>query len=296
MLRRSLFALPLLGLLPRGAVAEEGKLGVVATFSVLADLVREVGGDRVAVTTLVVPGADAHTFEPRPSDLVALGRAGVLVENGLGLEGWIGRMVQSSGFKGRRIVASAGVKPRTFTEDGRRVTDPHIWQDPGLAGMMVGTIAAGLAAADAAGAEGYASRGRALQAAIEAEDRAIAAAIEAIPKAKRKVITTHDAFGYYGARYGVDFRAAQGISTEAEPTARDLARLAGQIRREHIKAVFVETMTDPRLAATLARESGAVVGPAVYSDSLSPPGGPAATYLAMLRYNTAAFVAAMRAQ
>ena len=271
-------------------------MSIVATFSILADMASRIGGDRVSVATLVGPGADAHTFQPRPSDLVRLKDAAVLVENGLGLEGWLARMVRSSGFKGRRITATDGIKPRTFQEGGRTVTDPHVWQDPRLARTMVATIAAGLAAADSANAAAYADRAGAFATEIGAADAEILRAIEAIPASKRKVITSHDAFGYYGARYGITFRAAQGISTESEPTARDLARLAAQIRRDGIKAVFVETMADPRLAAALARESGAIVGPPVYSDNLSPPRGPAATYLDMLRHNTAAFTAAMAAQ
>ncbi len=295
MRRRLLLSGSLLACAPR-LVSAQGRLSVVATFSILGDLAARVGGDRVAVASLVGPGADAHTFQPRPSDLLRLKDAAVLVENGLGLEGWMNRMARSAGFAGQRIVASAGVRPRSFQEGGKTVTDPHIWQDPRNAATMVAAIAAGLGKADPAGAPDYAARARAFAAEIAEADAAIERAMAAIPPDKRQVITSHDAFGYYGARYGIRFRAAQGLSTDAEPTPRDLARLAAQIRRDRIRAVFVETMADPRLAETLARESGAIVGPAVYSDSLSPPGGPAATYLDMLRHNTAAFAAAMAAQ
>ena len=292
MRRRNVLSAPLL-LLARTARAA-GPLNVVATFSILADLTRQIGGDKVAITTLVAPGADAHTFQPRPSDLIALRNAAVLVENGFGLEGWMNRMVRSAGFKGRTISASAGIKPRTFSEDGRRVTDPHVWQDPKLAARMVATIAAGLSAADPANAQSYAARADAYINEIDAEDIAIQQAYAAIPAKNRKLITSHDAFGYYAARYGIDVHAPQGISTEAEPSARGLATLAAQIRRDRISTVFLEAMATPRIAESLAREAGAKLGPAVYSDSLSPADGPAPTYLAMLRHNTAAFTASMK--
>lgn len=297
MRRRLLLSAPLLALpLLRTARAAGAPLRVVATFSILADLVHQVGGDQVAVTSLVGPGADVHTFQPKPSDLNTLRTADVVVSNGLGLEGWLERLVKSSGFKGRRIVASTGIDTRTFKEDGKTVTDPHIWQDPKKARDMALTIAVGLAVADKANEDAYTTAVKAFREAVAAADKDIQAKIDAIPKEKREIITTHDAFGYYGARYGVVFRAAQGISTEAEPTARGMAKLAAQIRHDHVRAVFVEAMTSPRLAETLAREAGAIVGPPVFSDSLSPPGGPAATYLDMLRYNTAEFTKAMAAQ
>jgi zinc/manganese transport system substrate-binding protein len=294
--RRLLLSAPLLasgwGFGPAVAASQ---VQVIASFSILADLLQRVGGDRVAVQTLVGPDRDVHTFQPRPSDLGRVKDAAAVVENGLFLEPWLPRMERSAGFHGRSIVASAGIPTRTFTEGGASVTDPHVWQDPRNAARMVATIGAGLAAVDAAGAEAYQDRASAFAAEIMAADAEIARTMEAIPPERRRIITSHDAFGYYGARYGVGFRAPQGISTEGEPTPKDLARLAAQIRREGIRAVFVENMTDPRLAAALAREAGAVVGAKVYSDSLSPPDGPAGTYLAMLRHNTRLFAAAMAA-
>ena len=280
-------------LLATPAAAQAAPLKVVATFSILADLVHQVGGPAVTIATLVGPGADAHVFQPRPSDLRTLGAAEVLVQNGLGFEGWMDRMAQSAGFHGRRITAAAAVARRTFQEAGRTVTDPHAWQDPRNAALMVDAIAQGLAAAAPAEADAVRARAQAYQARIAEADTAIQRAFDAIPPARRQIITTHDAFGYYGARYGITVRAAQGISTDAEPTPRDLARLVAQIRRDRIRTVFIETMTSPRLAETLAREAGATVGPPVFSDSLSPPGGPAPTYLDMLRHNTGAFTAAM---
>ena len=295
MRRRLLLASPILACFRAARAAAAGPIPVVASFTILADLAQRVGGDRIVVTALVGPDRDVHAFQPRPSDLGRLKTAAAVVENGLLLEGWLGRAERSAGFRGRPIVASAGIATRTFKDGGMMVTDPHVWQDPRNAAQMAATIAEGLGAVDAAGAEGYRARAAALMAEIMQADAEIARAMAAIPAAKRRVITSHDAFGYYGARYGIEFRAPQGLSTEGEPTPKDLARLAGQIRREGIRAVFVENMTDPRVAAALAREAGAVVGGKVYSDSLSPPDGPAGTYLAMLRHNTTLFTAAMNA-
>ena len=291
MRRRTLFA----GLLlPAAALAQDTRLPIVATFSVLADMAREVGGDAVTVVSLVPAGGDAHSFQPRPGDLRALRDARVVVENGLGLEGWMTRLVSASGFAGTRITAAGAVPSRTVHEGSRTVRDPHVWQDPRRAVLMVEAIANGLAEADPVRAAVYRARAAAYAARIEAADREIEQAMADIPAERRRVITSHDAFGYYGDRYGIEFRAVQGVSTVAEPSAREFAALAAQVKREGIRAVFVESMADPRLAEALARESGARVGDRVYSDSLSAPDGPAATYLAMLRHNTALFAAAMR--
>lgn len=289
--RRSLLLAPLVL-----AAAAPMPLVVVASFSILADLAARVGGDAVSVSSLVAPDGDAHTFQPRPSDLNRLKAAAVIVENGLGLAPWLARLVRSSGFRGQRIVAATDITPRNFQEGGKTVIDPHCWQDPRNAARMVATIAQGLATADPPRADAYRQRADAFVAEILQLDAAIERTLAAIPPAKRQIITSHDAFGYYGARYGVVFRGVQGLNTDAEPTPRDLARLAAQIRRDQIRAVFVENMTDPRIAQALAREAGAVVGGKVYSDSLSPPDGPAPTYLAMLKHNTALFAEAMSKQ
>jgi zinc/manganese transport system substrate-binding protein len=281
----------LLAALP--AFAAEGPLRVVATISILADMARQVGGDAVTVSTIVPVDGDPHEYEPKPSDLKALHDADLLIENGLGLEGWLGRMVQSSGFHGPRIISTAEVKPRLLP-DGR-TRDPHAWQDPHNGVLYVQAIAEGLARVRPGQVAGIRARARDFVEQIEATDREIAALYAAIPADKRKIITSHDAFGYYAARYGITMHGVQGINTEEEPSAKDIARLAAQVRRDHTRAVFVENMTDPRLAAALAREAGAVLGPAVFSDALSPPGGPADTYLKMLRYDAAQFTRAMAA-
>jgi zinc/manganese transport system substrate-binding protein len=269
-------------------------LRTVATISILADMVQQVGGASVEVTSLVGPDGDAHVYQPKPADLRAVMQATVLVENGLGLEGWMQRLTGTGDFKGTRVIAAAAVKPRTLTEDGATATDPHAWQDPRNGVLYVQAIAAGLTKADPDHADGYREAASRYRAAIEATDAWIAQQFASIPLRDRRIITTHDAFGYYGARYGIELLAAEGLSTEAEPSAHALAALVAQIKREKIHAVFLENMTDPRLAQTLARETGAVLGGTVYSDALSPPDGPAATYLAMLRHNTRLFAKAMQ--
>ncbi|HBK08852.1 MAG TPA: ABC transporter substrate-binding protein [Acetobacteraceae bacterium] len=268
---------------------------VVASFSILADLVRQVGGDAVAVESLVGPDGDAHVYEPRPKDLRTLLAAGLLVRNGLGLEGWMDRLTESAGFKGRVVVAAEKVVPRTMNENGGVLaTDPHAWQDPRNAVLYVQAITEGLIAVDAANAAAYRDRAAQYTTQITQADAWIATTLGAIPADQRRIITTHDAFGYYGARYGIEFLSPEGINTEFEPSAKSIAALVAQIKREKIRAVFIENMTSPRMAQMLARETGAALGGTVYSDALSPAGGPAATYLNMLRHNTTLFAAAMR--
>jgi zinc/manganese transport system substrate-binding protein len=277
-----------------GLAAAEGPLPAVATFSILADMVRSAGGDAVAVVELVPPDGDPHVYEPKPADLRAIARAKLLVENGLGLEGWMGRLSAAGGFRGVRVVAAQAVTPRSMTEGGKIAIDPHAWQDPRNGVLYVRAIAEGLAKADPDRAAVHRQATARYIDAIGATDAWIAQQFAPIPKADRRLITTHDAFGYYGARYGIELLAAEGLSTEAEPSARAIATLVAQIRRERIRAVFLENMTDPRLARMLAQETGATLGGTLYSDALSPPDGPAPTYLAMLRHNTSLIATSMR--
>ena len=281
-----------LALAPVAARAAQ-PLGTVATISILADMVRQVGGSEVDVVSLVPPDGDAHTYEPRPGDPAALRGARLLVENGLGLEGWMDRLRAASGFAGVRVVAAEAVRPRHFIEDGATAIDPHAWQDPRNGVRYVRAIAAGLARADPAHADAWRARADAYVAEIAATDAWISARLAVVPPQKRQIVTSHDAFGYYGDRYGIRLHFIEGISTDAEPSAREMARLIDDIRAQGIRAVFIENMTDPRLVAAVAHEAGVTVGPRVYSDALSPPGGPADTYIQMLRYNTAAFADAM---
>jgi zinc/manganese transport system substrate-binding protein len=292
MRRRQLLA-SLAALISVPAVADMA-MPVVATFSVLGDMTTQIGGAAVTVNTLVGPDADVHTYQPTPGDLRALMDAKLLVTNGLGLEGWLDRLTGAVTFQGTTVVAAAQVKPRTMTEAGGvATTDPHAWQDPRNGVLYAEAIGAGLSTADASRADAFQSAVRSYAAQIKTMDGWIETQFAPIPPERRRIITTHDAFGYYGARFGVEFLAPEGISTEFEPSAKAIAALVAQIRREKIHAVFIENMTSPRMVQMLAQETGAILGGTVYSDALSPKDGPAATYLDMLRHNTRLFVAAM---
>jgi zinc/manganese transport system substrate-binding protein len=261
------------------------RLRVVATFSILADLVGEVGGDAVEIVTLVGPNGDAHTYQPRPTDARTLATAKVLVSNGLGFEGWIDRLADAAGFKGTRIVASAGAPADA---------DPHCWQDVACARRYIANIAHGLAKADPDNAVAYRARAAQYDQRLTELDAWIRREIAAVPEDRRQAITGHASFRYFARAYDVRFSAPRGYSTDSEPTARDVANLIRQVRDQKVKAVFVENMTNPALIAEIARDSGAVVGPRLYSDALSKPDGPASTYEAMMRHNVAALVAGMQ--
>jgi zinc/manganese transport system substrate-binding protein len=267
----------------------------VASFSILADMVRRAGGSFVDVSGLVPPDADVHAYQPTAANSRSLAAAAVLVENGLGLEGWMARLAQAADFRGVRVVASRGVAPRQMREGDVTTTDPHAWQNPRNGVTYVENIAAGLTAADPAHAEAFRANAAAFVAEVEQTDAWIAGQFAAIPVSARRIVTTHDAFGYYGDRYGVTFLAAEGISTDSEPSAKGIAALVRQVQQERVRMVFLENMTDSRITKTLAQETGAIVSGPLYSDALSKPTGPAPDYITMLRYNTAWFVRAMRA-
>jgi len=269
-------------------------LRAVATFSVLGDMLRQIGGDTVRVITLVPPDVDVHTYQPRPADLRGVVESMLLVENGMGLEGWLQRLTGAAEFHGALVVATAGITPRTLREGSAISVDPHAWQDPRNGLIYARNIASSLAKIDPARAAEHSLAGERYAAEIARVDVWIGQQFASIPRERRRIITTHDAFGYYAARYDVEFLAPEGLSTDAEPSARAIAALVAQIRREKIRAVFIENMTDPRTARMLARETGAAIGGTVYSDALSPPDGPAATYLSMLRHNTTLFTQTLR--
>jgi zinc/manganese transport system substrate-binding protein len=272
---------------------EQDKLPVVATFSILADFVQNVGGSRVDVTMLVGPNGDTHVYQPKPADAERLGKARLIVANGLGLEGWIDRLIKASGTTAPVVVATKGLKPQEMREEGRRSVDPHAWQSIADAELYVANIRDGLIAADPSGESTYRSNAREYLAKLDALEKEIAAEIAKIPPEKRQIITTHDAFGYFGTAYGFRFIAPQGISTENEASARDVAKIIRQIRAEKIPAVFLENVTDPRLIKRIAAETGAKIGGALYSDALSPADGPAATYIEMMRHNVRELVSAL---
>lgn len=261
---------------------------VVASFSILADITREVGGERVEVVSLVGPDQDAHVFQPKPADVKRLAAARVFVANGLGFEGWISRLSKSASFKGVTVTASNGIKPRAALDDddGHQHShlDPHAWHNPQNVLRYVDNIAAGLSQADAAGAAYYRARADAYKQKVQALDSWTAQQFAAVPAPRRKVLTSHDAFGYFGERYQVRFMAPQGVSTDAEASAKAVAQLIRQVKKEQVKAVFFENMSDRRLIDQLAREAGAHVGGKLYSDALSAqPGG--RSYLEMFRSN-----------
>jgi zinc/manganese transport system substrate-binding protein len=267
------------------AMAAE-KIPVTASFSILGDLVRVVGGDRVSVTTLVGPDEDAHAFEPKPADAKAILRTQLWVTNGLGFEPWANKLAKSAGYKGASVVASSGVKARA--------SDPHAWQNPNNVALYVRNIAASLTQVDAPGAATYQANADAYVKELQTLDAWATAQFAAIPLAKRKVITSHDAFGYLAAHYQIKFLAPQGVNTETEPSAKQVAQLIRQMQREKIRAVFVENMSNPKLIAQLSQDAGATVGASLYSDALSSADQPGATYLQMMRHNVTQLAAGMR--
>ena len=271
------------------------KLPVMASFSILGDLVQVVGGDRVAVTTLVGADQDAHAFELKAADAKNLLQTKLLVTNGLGFEPWAQKLVKSAGYKGQSLVASQGIKARAMpVEKGKAEPDPHAWQDPTNVVFYVRNIAAALSKLDPAGASTFQANSEAYVKELEELDTESKAAFAAIAPDKRKVITSHDAFGYFGARYSIRFLAPQGMSTEAEPSAKEVAKLIRQIQKEKIRAVFVENMSNPKLLAQLSKDAGVTVGPALFVDALSKAGGPADSYLKLMRHNAAQLAAAMK--
>jgi zinc/manganese transport system substrate-binding protein len=268
------------------AAWSQSHIRAVATFSILGDLVSNVGGDHVQLTTLVEANGDVHVYAPTPRDVKSVATANVVFVNGLGLEGWLNRLITASATPAPVVVASRGVKARNGASFHDHTTsDPHAWQSVANAEIYVANIRDGLIAADPAGEKIYRANAAAYLAKLDKLDAEIKAAIDQIPAARRKIITSHDAFGYFGQAYGVEFIAPEGLSTDAEPSARDFAKLIGQIRREKIPAVFFENVADPRLLRQIAQETGARIGGALYSDALSRRDGPAATYIDMMRNN-----------
>ena len=308
---------------PAPLAAEEAKLPVVATFSILGDFVERVGGDRVAVKTLVGPNGDAHVYEPTPADAKALSAAKVVFVNGIGFEGWMARLAKASGTRAPIVTTTTGLTPRELADDDHDEApakgaekghdhdhakkakakgheghdhgglDPHAWQSVANVKTYVANIRDGLIAADPAGKEAYTANATAYLAELEALEAEVKTKIAAVPAERRRVITGHDAFGYFAAAYGIEFLAPQGISTESEVTAKAVAKLIRQIKAEKITAVFVENMTDRRLIDRVAKETGVTPGGELFADALSPKGGPAPTYVDMVRHNVTLLTRAM---
>jgi zinc/manganese transport system substrate-binding protein len=288
-------AFALLGL--SGGAQAADKLKAVASFSILADMVRNVGGDRVDVTPLVGPDGDAHVYEPTPADARNVAAAKILFVNGLGFEGWMDRLEKSSGFEGKLVVASKGVQPRQMVEaEGGKteeITDPHAWQSLANGKLYVANIRDGLIAVDPDGKATYAANAAKYLGQITAEETAVQEALGKLPAERRKIITSHDAFGYFGAAYGLAVIAPEGVSTESEASAQDVAKIIRQIKAEKVPAVFMENIADHRLLDQISRETGAKIGGILYTDALSPPDGPADTYLDMFRHNVETLTAAL---
>ncbi len=292
---RRLTAIALLGCIgSTGQATSAEALPVVASFSILGDLTQQIGGDRVQLYTLVSPAADAHVYQPTPADAKTLSRAKLVIVNGLGFEGWIDRLIQSSGYRGKLVVASQGINTirqarangdRHAQHDHAGDLDPHAWQDLANARRYVLNITAALADADPANRSYYQANATRLNQQIERLDGEIRATFNALPAERRKVVTSHDAFAYFGRAYGIRFIAPVGISTDAEPSAGEVGAIIRQIRQERMRAMFIENITDPRLLERISRESGARIGGTLYSDSLGKPGSPADSYLGMMRQN-----------
>ncbi|WP_018859007.1 metal ABC transporter substrate-binding protein [Rhizobium sp. 42MFCr.1] len=292
--RRLLFSMMLPALVALSTTsASAATLKVVASFTVLADVVRQIGGDRVTVTSLVGPNGDPHEFEPSPSDAKNLNAAQVAFVSGDGLEGWMDRLISASGYKGKPVVVSEGIKFRTMEEDGQTVTDPHVWNSPVNVKVWVANIEGALAKAAPADAAAFKTNAEVYLKKLDALDAYAHSELAKIPEDHRKVLTSHDAFGYFGREYGVQFLAPVGVSTESEASAADVAKLIEQIKAEHVKTYFIENSNDPRLVRQIAKATGAEPGGELYVESLSDTKGPAPTYEKMLRYNVDQLVAAM---
>ncbi|HEY2138309.1 MAG TPA: zinc ABC transporter substrate-binding protein [Xanthobacteraceae bacterium] len=296
MIARALILLAALVATVPAAAQERGHtIKAIASFSIVGDLVRNVGGARVEVATLVGPNGNAHVYEPSPADSQSVADASVVFVNGLGFEGWLDRLVKASGTRAPIVVASAGIAPRHLADDpGHDGTDPHAWQSVANAKIYVANIRDALERADPAGEGVYAANAAAYLAKLDALDREVRAVVAAIAPERRRVVTSHNAFGYFQDAYGVTFMAPQGMSSEAEASAKDVARIITQIRADKISAVFLENVTDPRLVNLIATETGARIGGTLYSDALTDANGPAPTYVDLIRHNVRQLAAALR--
>ncbi len=335
----------------------DGPIQVVATFSILGDMVKRIGGEHIAVKTLVGPDGDAHVYQPTPADARTVSEAEILVVNGLEFEGWLDRLVDATDFDGMRVVATAGINPISFDDDHDEhddehdmheehdehdeheeheehaehdehdeheedeehaehdehdeheedeehaeaghddhhhgAFDPHAWQSFANAVVYVDNITAALSQASPANAADFYQNRAAYVAEIEALDAEIHELMEGLPADHRTVVTSHDAFQYFARYYGLTFVAPQGLSTESEASAKDVAHLIEQIREQGISAVFVENIGDSRLLERIADETGAGIGGTLYPDALSGPDGPAGTYLDMMRHNATTIAQAL---
>lgn len=294
-------------LLPQMASAQQAPLNVVATFSIIGDFAQEVGGDRIALTTLVGANGDAHVYEPRPADAVALARADVVLQNGLLFEGFLARLIEASGTSAEIVEVSEGADILDDPQGGhyhyygdRTVFhaaphDPHAWQSVSNAKVYVENIARAFCTVDAEGCPAYTENAQGYIDELAVLDDEIRAQVAVIPEEQRVVVVAHDAFRYFERDYGVTFLSPQGVSTESEASAADVASLIREIRKRNAGAVFAENIADSRLVEQIANEAGLALGGTLYSDALSGPDGPAPTYLEMVRHNLSTIIAALAA-
>lgn len=306
--RRTVLALGLAVLLAPQAMAQQAApMPVVASFSILGDLVKQVGKDRVSVTALVGADADTHVYRAKPADAKAVKDARLVVVNGLGFDGFMPRLIRSSGTKAQVVTAANGIraieKPAKAghghghdhdDDHDHGKLDPHAWQSIEAVKTYVANIRDGLAAADPEGAAAYRANAEAYIAELGKLSDEIKALIAPIPAEKRIIITKHNAFQYFARDFGLTFVAVQGISTEGDPSAKDVARVIRLAKERKAGAVFVENMTSPKVAEQIARESGAKSGGTLFSDALSGENGKAPTYIALMRANAMAIAAALR--
>jgi ABC-type Zn uptake system ZnuABC Zn-binding protein ZnuA len=289
-----------------------GKLKVVATFSVIGDLVRNVAGDQVDLVTLVGPDGDAHTFEPAPTDGVALAKADVLFENGAGLEPWLDGLYQSSQSKAGRVVVTKGLKLIEADEDEHKREpkaagkdaghkhedlDPHVWHDVRNAMHVVKVVRDRLAESDPANAEKYKANAASYLRQLEDLDGWVVQTVATLPESERKLVTSHDTFGYFARRYGFQVLGSglESVSTEAsDPSAADFAKLCGAIKAARVPAIFAENVQDPKLMQRLAKEAGVRLAPPLFTDALGKPGGEGDTYVKMMRYNVTTIVTQLK--
>jgi zinc/manganese transport system substrate-binding protein len=290
-IRAIIWAAAIAGILVAAPASANDRLKVVASFSIIADVVKNVGGDRVEVASLVGPNGDAHVYNPSPADAKKVAEAKVVFVNGLGYEGWLGRLIKASGTKAPTVVVSKGIKPREQPaapgergHDHGRI-DPHAWQSIANVKIYAANIRDGLIAADPAGKTAYEANAAAYVAKLDGLEKEVRDTVAKIPPERRRVVTTHDAFGYFTQAYGIAMIAPQGVSTESEPSARDVANLITQIRKQKIAGVFMENVTDPRLMQRISQETGARIGGTLYSDALTDANGPAPSYLDLIRHN-----------
>jgi len=292
--RRALILTVLASAAPVRLALAASPIRVVATFSVLGDMVKQIAGDRAALKIIVGPDGDTEAYEPTAADARALADADLLVMNGLNpeFEPWLDRLVSQAQFHGTRIVAGEGARPLKKAEEesghggaSAAEIDQHAWQDAANAAVYAGNIAAAFARADPAHAAEYRARGEAYRSELLALDGWARQRIATVPAAKRKVITSHDGFAYLARAYAITIVGARGWTNDKEPTAAQVAQLIKQIRQDRIRALFVENMNDPRLIQRIASETGVELGGKLYSDALTPLGQDGDTYVKMFRHN-----------